>query len=274
MYYAKSAIGFRKFNAFIMKKIFAKYQTTSRILRLESQEDFKIGEKILIDTGQGIEVAVVCRAKEKEVEKCEDKILRQMTDEDRGKLKALREKDQKAFSFCKQRIGLLRLPMKLVQAQHSLDEKKLTFYFIAEERIDFRELLSQLISNFHKNIRLQQLGARDAAKMIKGIGPCGRTLCCQNFLENIDSVTLEMAKEQDLAAVGSNKISGSCGKLMCCLSFEVDVYEKMRQKMPKINDKIETKKGKGTVLAQNILKQTVLVLLEDGSKIEEEIYTK
>ena len=260
-----------------MKNLLIKFKTTGKIYLFSSTEEFKIGEKILIDTGQGIEVATVIKNQikdEKElesVEKGEGLILRKLSEEDEKKMSNLKIKEREAFDFCQQKIKEINLPMKLVSSEISLDEKKLTFYFIAEDRIDFRQLLSELVTNYHKKIRLQQLGARDCAKMLGGIGPCGRQFCCQTFLEAMDSVTLEMAKAQDMATVGSNKISGACGKLMCCLAYESEMYQKIRAKMPKINEQFETKKGKGKIIWQNVLKQTVLVELEDGTKIEEKL---
>jgi len=251
-----------------MNKLFIKYTTTGKIYQFSGKEDFNIGEKVLIDTEQGIVVGLVCLSSDKNIEKSEDKILRKMNEKDKEKLENFMEKEKEAKDFCQKQIDKLKLSMKLVQAEYSLDEKKLTFYFIAEDRVDFRELLSSLISHFHRHIRLQQLGPRDAAKIMGGIGPCGRILCCQSFLENTFSVTLEMAKQQDLAALGSSKISGACGKLMCCLTYEVEIYEKLRKKLPAIDSIIETEKGKGKVLGQSVLKQSVLVQLEDGTKTE------
>lgn len=261
-----------------MTTFLVKLRTTSKVYQFSSTENFKVGDKVLVDTTQGVEIGTILQAvkdkstiKSAEVEKSEGTILRKLNPEDKKKIEDLREKAEEALEFCQRNIKEIGLPMKLLDGEFSLDEKKLTFYFTAEDRIDFRELLGKLISHFHKNIRLQQLGSRDAAKIIGGMGPCGRPLCCQTFLENIDTVSVEMAKEQDLATVGSSKISGACGKLMCCLAYEVELYEKMRKNLPKIAEEIETEKGKGKVIAQNVLRQTVLVVLEDGTKIEQKI---
>lgn len=255
-----------------MKTLFVKFKTTGKIYQLDTSLDFKVGEKILIQTDQGIEIGTILKIKRREKGKSEEEtpgqILRKFTQEDEEKLKGFRQEVEKILSFCQKKIKELNLPMRLIDGELSLDEKKITFYFVAEDRIDFRELLGQLVSHFHKNIRLQQLGPRDTAKLIGGIGPCGRPLCCQTFLEDMESITLEMAKEQDLAYVGSSKISGLCGKLMCCLAYEAEIYRKMRENLPNIGKEIETEKGKGKVIAQNVLRQTVLVEVEDGSKIE------
>lgn len=258
-----------------MTKFFVKFKTTGKIYQFSSSSKFKPGEKILMKTDQGIEIGTTLDIDKKtlqspsfEIEELEGEILRKLTQEDEEKLVNLKPKAEKAFLFCQQKIKELRLPMRLISAEYSLDEKKLTFYFTAEERVDFRELLGELVSYFHRNIRLQQLGPRDTAKIIGGIGPCGRPLCCQTFLENMESVTLEMAKEQNLAAVGSSKISGLCGKLMCCLVYEAEAYEKMRKNLPEIGSEIKTEKGKGKVIAQNVLKQSILAELQDGTKLE------
>jgi cell fate regulator YaaT (PSP1 superfamily) len=255
-----------------MKTYIVKFRTTGKIHQISSEGKFKIGQKVLVETPQGIELATILEAKRKKpTEEPPGKLLRELTEEDVKKLNDLKPKAEKAHLVCQKKIKELALPMKLIDTELSLDEKKLTFYFTASQRIDFRELVGELVSYFHKNIRLQQLGPRDVAKMLGGIGPCGQPLCCQTFLENMDSVTLDMAEVQGLKSLGSSKISGVCGKLICCLSYEIELYQKMRENLPKIGQKIETEKGKGKVIAQNVLKQTVLVELEDGTKIEQRI---
>jgi len=258
-----------------MSTFLVKFRTTGKIHQFTSPLKFKVGEKILIETDQGVEIGTILEIKRRTksvppegVEEVEGKILRKLTQKDEEKLQNLREKLKDALSLCNKKIKELRLPMKIIDAEYSLDEKKITFYFTAETRIDFRQLLQELIAHFHKNIRLQQLGPRDAAKMIGGIGPCGRPLCCQTFLEDMKSVTLDMAKEQDLSSIGSSKLSGPCGKLLCCLTYEIEIYEKLKKNLPKIGEEVKTEKGKGKVIAQNVLRQSVLVELQDGTKIE------
>lgn len=223
---------------------------------------------MVVETEQGAEIGTVLEVKR---QKAETEIIgqvRRFVEEDRAKIKQLKPQAKEAKEFCQEKIRELNLRMKLVDAEISLDEKKMTFYFIAEERVDFRDLLSILIARYHKNIRLQQLGARDAAKMMGGFGCCGRPVCCGTFLENIESVTVNLAKEQDLHAVGTSKITGLCGKLMCCLAYEADEYEEMRKKLPLLGKKVKTEKGVGVVIGQNALTGSVLVKLKDGSKIE------
>ena len=161
--------------------------------------------------------------------------------------------------------------MELMDAELSFDEKKLTFYFAAEGRVDFRSLVSDLASTFRKLIRLQQIGARDEARFLGGCGRCGQVLCCRRFLKgDLDSVTLEMAQLQGLAAMGTARVTGCCGKLMCCLKYELDEYREAVKSLPKIGEKIKTEKGFGFVISQNILAKKVLVEVEDGSKLEVE----
>ena len=250
-----------------MNTVSVKFKSTFKVHQFCTSLDFKVGEKVVVDTDSGLELGTIQEAK-RGGKKEEEVAIRRLTEADEEKLAQLKEEEKEALAFCAQKVAELRLPMKLIDAIYSLDKKKLTFYFVAEDRVDFRELLRELVAHFHKSIRLQQLGPRDASKLLGGLGPCGRPLCCVTFLDDVGSITLEMAKEQDLVGVGSNKISGACGKLMCCLAYEIKMYEKMRKELPKIGQEIETEKGKGKVVAQNVLRQAVLVELEDGTKIE------
>ena len=157
--------------------------------------------------------------------------------------------------------------MKLVKAEISFDQKYITFYFSAVTRLDFRELLKDLVKTFHKMIRLQQIGPRDEAKMISGLGPCGRELCCRGFLKKLESVPSDLVRVQRLSQVSSSKISGVCGKLMCCLAFETEMYRKLSKNLPKVGETISTKHGKGKVVEQDVLGQKVKVKLASGEQI-------
>jgi cell fate regulator YaaT (PSP1 superfamily) len=160
--------------------------------------------------------------------------------------------------------------MQLLDADLSFDEKKLTFYFTAPSRVDFRVLVSELAHTFKKIIRLQQIGSRDEARYLGGVGRCGETICCKKFLKgNLESVTLDMASDQNLAQMGSNRITGVCGKLMCCLKYELEYYQKVKKTMPALGTEINTEKGKGTVIGQNIVKKKVTVKLNEGGNILE-----
>jgi len=257
-----------------MNIISVKFNSTFKVHQFCTSLDLKAGERVLVDTENGLELGIVQEVKKGRKIKEEEVVIRRLTEADEEKLAQLKEEAKEALAFCAQKAAKLRLSMKLIDADYSLDKKKLTFYFVAEDRIDFRELLRELIAHFHKSIRLQQLGPRDVSKLLGGLGPCGRPFCCTIFLDNIGSITLDMAKEQELTGVGSSKISGACGKLMCCLAYEAEIYEKMREGLPEVGQEIKTEKGKGKVVAQNVLKQSVVVELEDGTKIEQMVKKK
>jgi cell fate regulator YaaT (PSP1 superfamily) len=160
--------------------------------------------------------------------------------------------------------------MKLIATSISLDGRNLTFYFTAEGRVDFRNLLKDLVMTFKKMIRLQQIGPKDAARLMGGFGPCGRRVCCQTFLSTMKSITMDLAREQNIEGVTSSKISGLCGKLMCCLAYETEMYKKIRKGLPKIGEEIKIENNTGKVVALNILSQKAIVELADGSKVEKD----
>ena len=172
-----------------------------------------------------------------------------------------REKE-KFLETANQMVEKSGLQMKILDVNLSLDDGKITFIFSSESRVDFRQLVKDLMTKLKKQVVLRQIGPRDEARLLGGYGRCGRPFCCQSFLQNLESITIDMAKAQNLAGRGSNKISGVCGKLMCCLAYEVDVYKEMAKGLPEIGEKIKTKKGLGLVIDQNIIKQSVLVELD------------
>ncbi|MDO8443998.1 MAG: regulatory iron-sulfur-containing complex subunit RicT [bacterium] len=170
---------------------------------------------------------------------------------------------------CQEIIEKHSLPMELLSADLSFDGKKLTFYFIAPSRVDFRSVVSELAAKFQKLIRLQQVGARDRARCAGGIGRCGEEFCCKRFLKgDLECVTSEMAADQNLGQMGSNRVIGCCGKLMCCLRYELDFYRERKAKMPPIGSQFSTSKGKGIVKNQNIIENKVTVVLEDRTYLE------
>lgn len=237
----------------------------------------KSGDLILVETPQCKEVAEVVdpdRIEESEtvngeINESEVEVIRKLTDKDLEQYKKLKEEAKSLLPKCQEKIISHKLSMQPLDAELSFDEKKLTFYFTAEGRVDFRSLVSDLASTFKKLIRLQQVGPRDEARHLGGFGRCGQKLCCRRFLKgDLDSITLDMAQIQGLASMGSNRITGSCGKLMCCLSYELEDYRKMAKKLPKIGGKIKTEKGEGVVVSQNLLKGKVIVELEDKSRME------
>jgi len=224
-----------------MKTIRIKFSTTEKIYDylVIAKSEFAVQDEVLVDNGQIIEVGQIIKIIEKEVkengfEKGVGKILRKLNREDYKKIAKLKKIALEFLPICQEKLLEHELVgMKILNADLSYDGKKLTIYFGAEGRIDFRDLVTDLVRTFKKIIRLQQIGARDEAKVFGGFGPCGREVCCKKHLRNIESITLDMAKEQNLLT-SSAKISGICGKLMCCLAYEKDLYREKKRKADKI----------------------------------------
>ncbi len=194
-------------------------------------------------------------------------VVRKAEPEDIKRDEELEAKAEEALIECGKLISELQLPMKLLSADYSLDGSRLTFLFSAEERVDFRELVRRLSDRFKVRIELRQVGSRDEAKLIGGFGRCGRNLCCASFLDEFTPVSIKMAKEQELP-LNPMKISGACGRLMCCLSYESEQYRAMKEKLPKVGQRVTTHSGEATVTGRNPLKGTVLVDLESGATVE------
>lgn len=234
-----------------------------------SDEDLKSGDLVLVHTGQIQEAGRIVNLIEKpENEIADGKIIRKLEQEDKEKLEELKKKALDYILFCSEKVTKLSLPMKIIDADLSYDEKKLTIYFSSEARVDFRALVGDFVRSFKKLIRLQQIGPREQAKKIGGCGKCGRVVCCNKFLKNLGSVTIEKAKNQNMGEVNINKINGLCGKLMCCLEYEEDLYKKLKIKLPKLGTKIKTDLGIGEVIKQNVLVQSVTVKLAKGERVE------
>ena len=198
-------------------------------------------------------------------------ILRIATDRDAKHAEENERFEKEAHQICLRKIEEHRLDMKLVGVEQTFDNTKLLFYFTANGRVDFRSLVKDLASVFHTRIELRQIGVRDEAKMLGGLGPCGRPICCGSFLGDFQPVSIKMAKEQNLS-LNPTKISGVCGRLMCCLKFEEDHYELTRRNMPKLGKEVETPDGFGTVFDLNVLKETVTVRVRKGDNSELKTY--
>ncbi len=194
-------------------------------------------------------------------------VVRKAEPEDIAKDKELETKGEEALIECGKMIAELQLPMKLLTAEYNLDSSRLTFLFSAEERVDFRELVRRLSGKFKVRVELRQVGSRDEAKLLGSFGRCGRELCCASFLTEFTPVSIKMAKEQDLP-LNPMKISGACGRLMCCLSYEGEQYKAMREKMPKVGQRVSTRMGEATVVGNNPLKETVMVELDSEATVE------
>lgn len=195
------------------------------------------------------------------------KIERMATEDEVRRLIDNSEVEADAKSFCLEKIAAHGLPMNLVDVEYFFDGSKIIFYFTAEGRVDFRELLKDLVRRLRTRVELRQIGIRNQAKMVGGLGGCGRPLCCATFLKNFHAVSIKMAKEQNLS-LNPAKISGACGRLMCCLQYEHETYKELRKDMPKMGKKIELPEGKGKVVRQNVIGRSYTVLLEDGREIE------
>lgn len=227
---------------------------------------------VIVETARGTEYGLVVTGpkdvKEEELVFPLKQVLREATEEDLQKVSENRQQEKEAFNICLEKIDHHNLPMKLVGVEKTFDGNKIIFYFTAEGRVDFRELVKDLAAVFRTRIELRQIGVRDEAKIMGGIGCCGRQLCCCSWLSDFASVSIRMAKEQNLS-LNPTKISGICGRLMCCLKFENDVYEHAKGIFPNIGIRVMTPHGEGKVVSINIFKQTVSVELKESKIIKE-----
>ena len=226
-----------------------------------------IGEKVIVETARGIEcgeVAIANREIDDEgIVKPLKTVIRIATEEDRKHIEENKAKEKKAFKLCLEKIEKHKLDMKLVDVEYTFDNNKILFYFTADGRVDFRELVKDLASVFKTRIELRQIGVRDETKMVGGIGICGRELCCHKHLSEFVPVSIKMAKEQNLS-LNPTKISGVCGRLMCCLKHEQDTYEYLNEKLPNVGDFVRTTDGnKGEVLSVSVLRQKVRIVVTD-----------
>jgi len=242
-----------------------------------SNMDLQRGDRVIVETARGIEYGeVVVGPKEvpdEDIVSPLKKVIRRATEEDELKVKENKEKENEAFEICLHEIAKHNLPMKLIDVEYTFDNNKVIFYFTAEGRVDFRELVKDLAAIFRTRIELRQIGVRDESKMIGGLGPCGRNMCCCTFLGDFEPVSIRMAKEQNLS-LNPTKISGVCGRLMCCLKFEQDFYEDVIKRMPKVNREVLTPDGKGVVVDVNILFEKVKVkLIQDDGTVEVKEYS-
>ena len=225
------------------------------------------GEHVIIDTARGAEYGICTggnhKIPAKDVVAPLRKVLRRATGQDERVVAENRAKERKAYEVCQQKIADHGLDMQLVSAEVAFDGSKILFYFTADERVDFRELVKNLASVFHTRIELRQIGVRDKAKMVGGLGICGRPFCCASFLEDFQPVSIKMAKTQNLS-LNPTKISGTCGRLMCCLKYEQDAYEDLIRTSPKLESFVDTPEGRGTVVEVDLLRQRVKVRMEDS----------
>lgn len=231
----------------------------------------KVGDHVIVETARGVEYGRVVleprSVKEDEVVHPLKEVLRVATKEDEDHEAENRQKEKEAFKICKKKIREHELDMKLIDAEYTFDNNKVLFYFTADGRIDFRQLVKDLASVFKTRIELRQIGVRDETKILGGIGICGRTLCCHTYLSEFVPVSIKMAKEQNLS-LNPTKISGLCDRLMCCLKYEQDHYEQTRKRMPRVGREIITPDGSGVINAINVLEETVRVRIAVGDSFE------
>ena len=226
---------------------------------------FQVGDGVIVETTRGTEFAQCVRGNnlidEIELTAPLRPVVRKATDEDVRLLEKNKEREKQAFGICQQKIGEHGLDMKLVSAEYNFDGSKIIFFFTSEGRVDFRALVKDLAGTLRTRIELRQIGVRDEAKLLGGLGICGKPFCCAQFLEEFQPVSIKMAKTQNLS-LNPTKISGTCGRLMCCLKYEQEAYEDLVKKAPKQESFVETPDGAGTVSGVNLLRQTAQVRLE------------
>lgn len=257
----------------MVKVIGVRFRTAGKIYFFDPLSfQVKRNDHVIVETARGVEYGTVVGAP-REVE--EDKVvpplkpvLRVANERDDEQEKNNKEKEKDAFKICLEKIQKHGLEMKLIDAEYTFDNNKVLFYFTADGRIDFRELVKDLAAVFKTRIELRQIGVRDETKIVGGIGICGRPLCCHTHLSEFIPVSIKMAKEQNLS-LNPTKISGVCGRLMCCLKNEEETYEELNRKLPNMGDYVTTKDGqKGEVSAVNVLRQTVKILIENNDEKE------
>ena len=258
------------------KVIGVRFRNVGKIYYFSPQDlEIKAGEHVIVETARGVEYgSVVLPPREVSDEKVVQplkEVIRIATPQDDKKEEANRKREKEAFQICLKKIREHNLEMKLIDVEYTFDNNKILFYFTADGRIDFRELVKDLAAIFKTRIELRQIGVRDETKILGGIGICGRPLCCHTYLSEFVPVSIKMAKEQNLS-LNPTKISGVCGRLMCCLKNEEETYEELNRKLPNPGDRVATPEGlKGEVQSVNVLRQYVKVIVdvEDEKEIRE-----
>ena len=253
----------------MVKVVGVRFRSAGKIYYFDPAEcDMKVGTHVIVETARGVEYGTVMIAPR---EVADDKVvqplksvIRVATKEDEKQERRNKEKEKDAFKICLEKIAKHKLEMKLVEAEYTFDNNKLLFYFTADGRIDFRELVKDLAAIFKTRIELRQIGVRDETKILGGVGICGRPLCCHSYLSEFIPVSIKMAKEQNLS-LNPTKISGVCGRLMCCLKYEEETYEDLNSHLPSVGDYVTTDDGlKGEVHSVSVLRQQVKVVVTVG----------
>lgn len=237
--------------------------------------DIQLNENVIVETARGIEFGLVVvpntEVPEEEIVPPLKRVIRIADEEDKKHYEENTRKEKEAFDICLKKISDHKLEMKLIDVEYTFDNNKVLFYFTADGRVDFRELVKDLAAVFRTRIELRQIGVRDEAKMMGGLGVCGRVLCCNSFLGDFQPVSIKMAKEQGLS-LNPTKISGACGRLMCCLKYEQEAYEEILTRVPKEGAIVETPDGQGVVMGISLLKELVKVKLDNDNEADLKVY--
>jgi len=229
------------------------------------------GDKVLVVTQEGPAVGCVCTEPQNDAKESSDrklkKVFRIATHEEIDRYEKDCQLEKDVYDFCYKKVKDRSVPMSIVSVERRFDGSKTIVYFTADGRVDFRQLVKDLVGKFRTRIEMRQIGVRHQAKMVGGLGACGRPLCCSTFLNTFSPVTIKMAKKQNIS-LNPSKISGMCGRLMCCLTYEDKFYETAKKKLPRVGKKVVTKEGDGKVIRQNVFKGMVMVSLDTGGEIE------
>ena len=247
-----------------------KFKTAGKIYDFNSSAFvLNEGDAVIVETEQGLAFGqiVVPPYEIEESDKKFKQIVRIATEDDFLKIEEIKTLENTALEFCIKCINDLNLMMNLFSVESTFDTNKLTFFYTADGRIDFRELIKLLVKEFSIRIEMRQVGIRNLSKHYGGVGKCGREICCSSFMSNFEPVSIKMAKEQGLS-LNPTKISGVCGRLMCCLNFENETYKSLKREMPKLGKKLTISEGTGKVVRLNVLRETVIVRLEDNTEVE------
>ncbi|RGH36722.1 stage 0 sporulation protein [Ruminococcus sp. AM43-6] len=255
----------------MLKIIGVRFKSVGKIYYFDPKDyDVKMGDKVIVETARGVECGEVALV-DREIDETRftnpvKGIIRLATPNDMKTIEKNRQKKKDAFKICEQKIAAHKLKMNLIDVECTFDNNKLLFYFTAESRVDFRELVKDLAAVFRTRIELRQIGVRDEAKMLGGLGICGQPFCCSRFLGEFQPVSIKMAKEQGLS-LNPTKISGTCGRLMCCLKYEQDSYEDLLKHTPKVGAIVRTADGKGVVEEVNLLTGKLRVKMDKNDNV-------
>ncbi len=260
----------------MVKVVGVRFKNAGKIYYFDPGEfEIELNSNVIVETARGVEFGLVVvpnrEVPEDEIVAPLKAVIRIATEEDKKHAVENQKKEEDAFKICLKKINDHNLDMKLIDVEYTFDNNKVLFYFTADGRVDFRELVKDLAAVFKTRIELRQIGVRDEAKMMGGIGVCGRVLCCKSFLGEFQPVSIKMAKEQCLS-LNPTKISGTCGRLMCCLKYEQEAYEDIIRRVPKVGAIVNTPDGQGVVMDISMLKEIVKVKLDKGNETDLKVY--